>query len=84
MKRRTLILVVEDNEANQLLASSVLEREGYLVELTEEGAKIVDEAVTANTASERELIVGLSSEEIEALTALLKKLVASLEPSGPA
>ncbi|OLC27444.1 MAG: hypothetical protein AUG06_01210 [Actinobacteria bacterium 13_1_20CM_2_65_11] len=28
-----LILVVEDNEANQLLASSVLEREGFRVEL---------------------------------------------------
>jgi CheY-like chemotaxis protein len=28
-----LILVVEDNEANRLLASAVLEREGYRVEL---------------------------------------------------
>jgi two-component system cell cycle response regulator len=28
-----LILVVEDNEANQLLASSVLEREGFRVEI---------------------------------------------------
>jgi CheY-like chemotaxis protein len=28
-----LILVVEDNEANQLLARSVLEREGYRVEV---------------------------------------------------
>lgn len=27
------ILIVEDNEANQLLASSVLEREGYSVDL---------------------------------------------------
>jgi CheY-like chemotaxis protein len=27
------ILVVEDNEANQLLASSILEREGYQVDL---------------------------------------------------
>jgi DNA-binding MarR family transcriptional regulator len=60
------------------------DRRGVLVELTEEGARIVDEAVTANTAGERELIAGLSSEEIDTLTALLKKLVASLEPSGPA
>jgi DNA-binding MarR family transcriptional regulator len=60
------------------------DRRGVLVELTDEGARIVDEAVTANTAGERELIAGLSSEEIDTLTALLKKLVASLEPSGPA
>ena len=31
MKNDTLILVVEDNEANQLLATSVLEREGYRI-----------------------------------------------------
>ena len=28
-----LVLVVEDNEANQLLARAVLEREGYRVEV---------------------------------------------------
>ncbi len=34
MKNGTvLILIVEDNEANQLLASTVLEREGFRVEL---------------------------------------------------
>jgi DNA-binding MarR family transcriptional regulator len=60
------------------------DRRGILVELTEQGAKILDEAVIANTASERELIAGLSSEETKALTGLLKKLVASLEPSEPA
>jgi two-component system, cell cycle response regulator DivK len=31
VKNDTLILVVEDNEANQLLATSVLEREGYRI-----------------------------------------------------
>jgi DNA-binding MarR family transcriptional regulator len=60
------------------------DRRGVLVELTDEGARIVDEAVTANTAGERELIAGLSSKEIETLTALLKKLVASLEPGDSA
>jgi CheY-like chemotaxis protein len=30
---RALILIVEDNEANQLLASTVLEREGFRVNL---------------------------------------------------
>ena len=42
MKKRTLILVVEDNEANQLLASSVLEREGYLVELAANAKEAVE------------------------------------------
>jgi CheY-like chemotaxis protein len=33
MSYQPLVLVVEDNEANQLLARSVLEREGYRVEV---------------------------------------------------
>jgi CheY-like chemotaxis protein len=33
MSGRPLILVVEDNEANQLLARAVLEREGYAVDV---------------------------------------------------
>jgi two-component system, cell cycle response regulator DivK len=41
-----LVLVVEDNEANQLLARSVLEREGYVVEVAgaadEAFEKVVD------------------------------------------
>lgn len=41
MKDRSLVLVVEDNEANQLLAGAVLEREGYRVEF----AGAADEAV---------------------------------------
>jgi CheY-like chemotaxis protein len=35
MRKRPLILVVEDNPTNQLLASSVLEREGFEVTLAE-------------------------------------------------
>jgi CheY-like chemotaxis protein len=35
MNRAALILVVEDNPANQLLTSSVLEREGYQVEVAD-------------------------------------------------
>ena len=46
MKKRTLILVVEDNEANQLLASSVLEREGYLVELAANAREAVERVTT--------------------------------------
>jgi CheY-like chemotaxis protein len=41
MSSQSLVLVVEDNEANQLLARSVLEREGYLVEV----AGAADEAL---------------------------------------
>jgi CheY-like chemotaxis protein len=33
MSYKPLVLVVEDNDANQLLARSVLEREGYRVEV---------------------------------------------------
>lgn len=43
MSTKTLILVVEDNEANQLLTSAVLEREGYRVAV----------AATASEALER-------------------------------
>jgi len=41
MSEQSLVLVVEDNEANQLLARSVLEREGYRVEV----AGAADEAL---------------------------------------
>jgi CheY-like chemotaxis protein len=41
MSNQSLVLVVEDNEANQLLARSVLEREGYRVEV----AGAADEAL---------------------------------------
>jgi CheY-like chemotaxis protein len=37
-----LILVVEDNEANQLLASSVLERAGYRIELASDSVQALD------------------------------------------
>ena len=71
MKRRTLILVVEDNEANQLLASSVLEREGYGVEL----AANAKEAVERMTTNQPDLIlmdVQLPGEDGLGLTRRLK------------
>jgi two-component system, cell cycle response regulator DivK len=46
VKKQTLILIVEDNEANQLLASSVLEREGYRVELAANAREAVDRMTT--------------------------------------
>jgi CheY-like chemotaxis protein len=48
-----LILVVEDNETNQLLVSSVLEREGFRVEL----AGNADEAVAKLTTGAPDLIL---------------------------
>lgn len=60
------------------------DRRGVLVELTDAGTKILDEAVIANTATERELLAGLDTGEIENLTALLKKVLAHLEPSETA
>jgi CheY-like chemotaxis protein len=71
MKKRLLILVVEDNEANQLLASSVLEREGYQVEL----AASSREAVERLTINQPDLIlmdVQLPGEDGLGLTRRLK------------
>jgi two-component system, cell cycle response regulator DivK len=71
VNKRTLILVVEDNEANQLLASSVLEREGYLVEL----AANAKEAVERLTTNQPDLIlmdVQLPGEDGLGLTRRLK------------
>jgi CheY-like chemotaxis protein len=42
MSRRALILVVEDNLSNQLLTSSVLELEGYQVELAESSVEALE------------------------------------------
>jgi DNA-binding MarR family transcriptional regulator len=57
------------------------DRRGVLVELTDEGARILEEAVSANTVSERELLADLSADELATLAGLLKKLLAGLEPS---
>jgi CheY-like chemotaxis protein len=69
--KKQLILVVEDNEANQLLAASVLEREGYRVEL----AANAKEAVEQLNANQPDLIlmdVQLPGEDGLGLTRRLK------------
>jgi len=53
MTRTSLILVVEDNEANQMLTSSVLEREGYRVQL----AGSSEEAIERLNAQAPDLIL---------------------------
>ncbi len=42
MTKRVLVLIVEDNEANQLLASAVLELEGFEVRIAGSGAEALD------------------------------------------
>jgi DNA-binding MarR family transcriptional regulator len=58
------------------------DRRGVLVELTDEGARVLEEAVVANTTSERELLAHLSADDVASLAALLKKLLAALEPTA--
>ena len=57
------------------------DRRGVLVELTDAGRQVVDQAVNANTGREKELLANLTEEEQKALAGLLKKLLAGLEPS---
>jgi DNA-binding MarR family transcriptional regulator len=55
------------------------DRRGVIVELTDRGRELVDEAVGANTASERQVLSGLDAEEIATLESLLRKVLATLE-----
>lgn len=55
------------------------DRRGILVEITDEGRQVLDEAVRANTNAERELVTGLTPEELSTLAGLLKKMLAGLE-----
>jgi CheY-like chemotaxis protein len=71
MRKPMLILVVEDNEANQLLASSVLEREGYVVELASNSKEAV-ERLTRNPPDLILMDVQLPGEDGLALTRRLK------------
>lgn len=59
------------------------DRRGVLIELTDEGRAVLDEAVAANTKLERELLAGLDDRESEQLGVLLRKLLGGLEPNGP-
>ncbi len=58
------------------------DRRGVLVEVTAEGRSILEQAVQANTAAERQLVAGLDPAELETLTVLLKKVLAALEAQG--
>src|SRR5262245_55008494 len=58
------------------------DRRGVLIELTDEGLVAVDAAVAANATSDRQLLDHLEPTELEQLEAILRKLLAVLEPAG--
>lgn len=43
MSRQPIVLLVEDNEVNQLLTASVLEREGFAVDITANAIQALDQ-----------------------------------------
>jgi DNA-binding MarR family transcriptional regulator len=55
------------------------DRRGVLIELTDEGVKVVDEAVAALTVSDRQLLERLDPQEIAQLEAILRKLLGGFE-----
>ena len=55
------------------------DRRGILVELTEQGRKLIDTATISHLANEARLLQSLSSEEQQTLTILLRKWLSSLE-----
>ena len=55
------------------------DRRGVIVELTEQGLEVVDEAVAALMVSDRELLDRLDPEDVAQLEVLLRKLLAVLE-----
>ena len=56
------------------------DRRGVIVDLTDSGLEIVDAAVVANTASDRQLMERFDPQELEMLEVLLRKLLAGLDP----
>ena len=51
------------------------DRRGIVVQLTEKGLALIDEALTAHVANEHEILAGLSGAERETLAQLLGKLI---------
>jgi len=55
------------------------DRRGVIVELTDEGRALLEQAVSANTAAETELVQGLHGDEARTVAGLLKKMLVALE-----
>jgi DNA-binding MarR family transcriptional regulator len=61
------------------------DRRGVLVELTEEGKRRIDSAVTEQAAKEIDAFSALTPEELNQLNSLLRKVLAAIEaPAEPA
>jgi DNA-binding MarR family transcriptional regulator len=60
------------------------DRRGVIVEQTDAGRQLVDEAVAANTETEEELLRSLTPAELATLEHLRRKLLARLVPPGAA
>lgn len=56
------------------------DRRGVIVQLTDQGRRLIDAAVTAHVENQRQILAGLSPAEQQALAELLGKLIASLTP----
>lgn len=57
----------------------VRDRRGTLIQLTDKGLNLIDEAVTAHVENEHRILSDLSQQEKEALSDLLRKLLLSFE-----
>jgi DNA-binding MarR family transcriptional regulator len=54
------------------------DRRGVVVQLTDNGLALVDEAVAAHVANEHEILSGLTRAEQDTLARLLEKLIGSV------
>ena len=69
LERRGLVRRLDDPD----------DRRGVIIELTDEGSKVVDEAVAALAISDRQLLERLDPQEVDQLEGLLRKVLALLE-----
>jgi DNA-binding MarR family transcriptional regulator len=69
LERRGLVRRLQDPD----------DRRGVIVELTEQGLEVVDEAVAAITISDRQLLERLDPPEVAVLASLLRKFIGGLE-----
>jgi DNA-binding MarR family transcriptional regulator len=58
------------------------DRRGIIVELTDAGLALVDEAVAAKTQADRQLLARMDPADVESLERLLRTLLSALEPPG--
>ena len=69
LERRGLVRRLDDPD----------DRRGVIIELTDQGRQVVDDAVAALAISDRQLLDRLDPEEVEQLEGLLRKVLALLE-----